>query len=84
MLPHDTQHLRQAGSASALADAAANLRSGVCADGAADGEDGDFSLPERPWAALIEWVGSCGKILPLDFPPPEREGGREHGVKDEG
>ena len=78
--PHETQQLLQAGSASALADAAAFLRRRVCADGAVDGEDGDFTRPERQWAALIEWAGSCGKNLPLAFPAPEREGGREHDV----
>ena len=78
--PHETQQLLQAGSAGALADAAAFLRRRVCADGAVDGEDGDFTRPERQWAALIEWAGSCGKNLPLAFPAPEREGGREHDV----
>lgn len=80
MLPHDSQQLFQSGSAGALADAAAYIRRSVCTDGAADGEDGDFSDTERQWAAFIEWAGSCGKILPLNFPPPEREGGREHDV----
>ena len=76
--PHETQRLLQAGAAGALADATAFLRRCLRADGPADGEDRDFSLPERQWAALLEWAGSCGKILPLDFPAPEREGGREH------
>ena len=80
MLPHDTQQLLQAGSAGALADAAAFVRRCVCADGAADGADDDFSGPERQWAAFIEWAGSCGKILPLAFQVPDREGGREHDV----
>jgi hypothetical protein len=80
MLPHETQRILQAGTAGALADAAAYVRRSVRADGSVDGEDGDFSGPERQWAALIEWAGSCGKILPLDFPAPEREGGREHDV----
>jgi hypothetical protein len=80
MLPHDTQRLLQAGTAGALANASAFVRRRVCADGAVDGEDGDFSGPERQWAALIEWAGSCGAVLPLDFPAPEREGGREHDV----
>lgn len=80
MLPHDSQHLLQAGSAGALTDAAAHIRRRVCADGAPHGADGDFSAPERQWAALIEWAGTCGKILPLAFPAPERVGGREHDV----
>lgn len=80
MLPHDTQHLLHPGPAGTLADAAADLRRRLCADGAADGEDDDFSGPERQWAALLEWAGAAGKILPLDFPPPDREGGREHDV----
>jgi hypothetical protein len=80
MLPHDTQRLLQAGAAGALANAAAFVRSRVCPDGSVDGEDGDFSGPERQWAALIEWAASVGAILPLDFPAPEREGGREHDV----
>jgi type I restriction enzyme M protein len=80
MLPYDTQHLLHPGPAGTLADAAADLRRRLCADGAADGEDDDFSGPERQWAALIEWAGAAGKILPLDFPPPDREGGREHDV----
>jgi len=80
MLPHDSQQLLQSGSAGALQDAAAYVRRSVCADGPVDGEDVYFSGPERQWAAFIEWAGSCGKILPLDFPPPEREGGREHDV----
>ena len=80
MLSHDTQQLLQTGSAGALADAEAFVRRSVCADGSVDGADGDFTGPERQWAALIEWAGSCGKNLPLDFPPPEREGGREHDV----
>ena len=78
--PHETQQLLQAGAAGALADATAFLRLRLRADGPADGEDRDFSLPERQWSALLEWAGSCGKILPLDFSAPEREGGREHDV----
>ena len=78
--PDETHQLLQAGSARALADAAAFVRRSVCADGSADGEDGDFSDPDQQWAALTGWVGSCGKILPLEFPAPEREGGREHDV----
>ncbi len=80
MFPHDAQRLLQAGSAGALADAAAHLRRCLRTDGAADGEDDEFSAPERQWAALIDWASTCGKILPLDFPAPEREGGREHDV----
>jgi hypothetical protein len=80
MLPHETQQLFQAGSAGALQDAAAFVRSRVCADGSADGEDGDFTGPERQWAALLEWAECQGKILPLDFAGPEREAGREHDV----
>ena len=80
MLSHETHRILQAGPASALADAAAFVRRRLCADGAVDGTDDDFSGPERQWAALIEWAGHAGKILPLDFPPPEREGGREHDV----
>lgn len=80
MLPYDSQQLLPAGSAGALADAAAHIRRRVCTDGAPHGADGDFSAPERQWAALIEWAGACGKILPLAFPAPEREGGREHDV----
>jgi len=77
---HETQQLLQAGSSSALTDAAAVLARCLRPDGAADGETVDFSLPERQWAALIEWARSCGKTLPLDFPGPERVGGREHDV----
>ena len=80
MLTHDTQQLLPASSAGALADAAADVRRCLCADGAADGEDDDFTLPERQWAACLSWADACGKILPLDFMPPEREGGREHDV----
>ena len=80
MLPYDTQQLLQAGSAGALTDAAAHIRRRVCTDGAPHGADGDFSAPERQWAALIEWAGACGKILPLAFLAPAREGGREHDV----
>ena len=81
MVPPDvTQQLLQAGSAGSLADAAAFLRGRVCSDGAAHGETGDFDLSERQWAVLLEWAGSCGKILPLGFPAPDREGGREHDV----
>ncbi len=80
MPPYDPQPLLQAGSAGALQDAAAYLRRGLCPDGPANGEDGDFSGPERQWAAFLEWAGSCAKVLPIDFPGPEREGGREHDV----
>ena len=80
MLSHDTQRLLQAGTAGALADAAAYLRRSVCADGPADGEDRDFALAERQWAAFVEWAHSHQRVLPLAFPPPEREGGREHDV----
>lgn len=80
MLPNETQRILQTGTAGALADAATYVRSSLCADGSVDGEDGDFSGPERQWAALIQWADSCGKILPLNFPGPEREGGREHDV----
>lgn len=78
--PHDTQQLLQAGSTSALSDAAAFLRSRLCADGSVDGKDGDLDLLERQWAVFIEWAGARGKILPLSFPSPDREGGREHDV----
>ena len=78
--PHETQQLLQAGTAGALADAEAFIRRSVCADGPVDGQGGDFGDSERQWAALIAWARSCGKILPLDFPAPEREGGREHDV----
>lgn len=80
MLPHVTHRLLQAGSRGTLADAEAYLRQRLCADGAAHGEDGDFSRPEREWAALIEWAHTGGWILPVDFPGPDREGGREHDV----
>ena len=80
MFPDESQHLLQAGSAGALKDAAAFLRSRVCSDGSINGDDRDFTLPERQWAALIEWAGNCGKILPRHFAGPEREGGREHDV----
>lgn len=79
-MPHETQRLLQAGPVGALADAEAFVRRCLCADGSVDGEDGDFSGAERQWAALIEWAGSCGAVLPLDFPAPERQGGREHDV----
>lgn len=79
-LPHDTQQLLQAGSAGALADAAAYVCRCLCADGTADGEDDDFSGPERQWNAFLEWADACGKILPLDFMAPEREGGCEYDV----
>jgi len=74
--PHETRQLLQAGSAGALADAAAYLRRRVCPDGFADGEDGEFGQTERQWAALLDWAGSNEKILPLGFPGPEREGER--------
>ncbi len=77
---HDTRPLLQAGSTGALSDAAAYVRGRVCPDGAADGEDGDFDLPERQWSALLDWARAGDKILPLNFPGPEREGGREHDV----
>jgi hypothetical protein len=80
MITHETQRLLQAGSAGALKDAEAFIRHCVRADGSVDGEDGDFTGPERQWAALIQWAGSCGKNLPLNFTGPEREGGREHDV----
>jgi hypothetical protein len=78
--PHVTQQLLQAGSAGSLADAAAFLRGRLCADGGVDGQDGDFDLAERQWALLLAWAGAPGKILPLGFPAPDREGGREHDV----
>lgn len=80
MLPHETERILQAVPAGALADATAFVRRCVCADGSVDGEDGDFSSPERQWAALVEWGEARGCLLPLDFPGPEREGGREHDV----
>ncbi len=81
MLPtDDSPHILPAGSAGSLADAAAFLRRGLSPDGAADGAQGDFDEPERQWSALRSWASGQGKILPLTFPPPEREGGREHDV----
>jgi hypothetical protein len=83
--PHVIAHLLQAGSAGALTDAAAFVRRGVCADGTIVGKDGSFDLRERQWAGLIAWADADGKNLPLAFPAPEREGGREHDVSvDEG
>ena len=78
--PDDTQQLLQAGSARALADAAAFIRRRLSADGSSDGSDGDWAASERQWAALIDWASDGEKNLPLDFPSPEREGGREHDV----
>ncbi|MEN9840282.1 MAG: Serine/Threonine/Tyrosine Kinase found in polyvalent protein [Verrucomicrobiota bacterium] len=81
MLPSDvTQHLLQAGSAGALADAAAYLRRRLRPDGALNGHDDDGDLAEHQWALLLEWAGASGQILPLEFPAPDREGGREHDV----
>lgn len=81
MIPvHVTQQLLQAGSAGSLADAAAFLLRRLRPDGAVDGSDGDFDLAERQWADLLEWAGAQGKILPLGWPAPDREGGREHDV----
>lgn len=80
MSPDETQQLLQTSPGSALADAAAFLSRCLCSDGTVDGQDGDFSLPERQWSVLIRWAGASGKILPLIFPGPEREGGREHDV----
>lgn len=77
---HDTQQLLQAGSAGTLADAAAFLRRGICSDGASDGNENAFDLPERQWATFLNWAQTTGKILPLNFPGPERAGGREHDV----
>jgi len=73
-----TQHLLQAGSASALADAAAYLHSRLRPDGALDGQDDDGDFAEHQCALLLEWAGASGQILPLEFPAPDREGGREH------
>jgi hypothetical protein len=78
--PDDTQQLLQAGSARALADAAAFIRRRLSADGSSDGPDGDYAAPERQWAALLDWARDGQKNLPLGFPSPEREGGREHDV----
>lgn len=78
--PHDPQELLSAGSAGALADAASFLGRGVSPDGAAHGAEEGFDAPERQWTALREWAALRGKILPLTFPAPEREGGREHDV----
>jgi len=78
--PDDTQQLLQKGSSRALADAAAFIRRSVSPDGPADGPEGDFFASERQWAAFLGWAGAEGKILPLGFPAPEREGGREHDV----
>lgn len=75
--PDDTQQLLQAGSARALEDAAAFIRRRLSADGSSDGPDGDFSAPERHWAALIEWARDGEKILPLDFLAPECGRGQE-------
>jgi hypothetical protein len=75
--PDDTQQLLQAGSTRALEDAAAFIRRRLSADGSSDGPDEDFSAPERHWAALLDWARDSQKVLPLEFPPPEREGGRE-------
>ena len=77
ILPDVTQQLLQAGSAGSLADAAAFLRRRVCPDGAVDRRDGDFDLAERQWADLLEWADAQGKILPLGWPAPDREGGRD-------
>lgn len=79
--PDDTRCLLEAGSARALADAATFIRRSVSADGPPDGKDGDFTAPERQGVALLDWARSVEKILPLDFPAPEREGGREHDVR---
>lgn len=78
--PHDTQRILEAGSARALEDAAAFVRRRVSPDGPLDGSPGDFASLEDQWAALLDWARSGEKILPLEFPGPEREGGREHDV----
>jgi hypothetical protein len=80
-MAHDFDSLLAASSASALADATTDLRAGLRTDGAAHGEDDDFSEPERQWESLVQWARQHGKELPLSFPGPEREGGREHDVR---
>jgi hypothetical protein len=67
---HVTQQLLQAGSAGALADAAAFLRRRVCADGSVDGKDGNFDFSERQWAGLIEWAGAVGTVTNTLIPLP--------------
>ncbi|WP_146849040.1 hypothetical protein [Brevifollis gellanilyticus] len=67
-----------------LQDAASHLRTCLRTDGSSHGED-DFDRPENEWAAFRAWAETHGLILPLDFHPPERDGGREHDVRhDEG
>jgi len=80
MLPHVTHRLLQTGSSGALADAQTYLCSCLRSDGEAHGEDWDFYRQEREWAAFIDWCRDGGRVLPLDFPGPAREGGREHDV----
>ena len=63
-----------------LRDAASHLRACLRADGSSDGSD-DFERPEKEWAALRVWAETRGLILSASFPPPERDGGREHDVR---
>ncbi len=63
-----------------LRDAASHLRACLRSDGSFDGAD-DFERPEKEWAALRAWAETHGLILPAGFPPPERDGGREHDVR---
>ncbi len=80
--PDVTQRLLQAGSAGSLADAATFLRRRLRPDDTPDGQagDDDHDLAERQWSLLLAWAEASGKILPLSFPVPDREGGREHDV----
>ena len=65
----------------ALGDAASHLRRCLCPDGRADGAGEDFDLPEKHWAEFRAWSQKRGLILEGNFPPPERDGGREHDVR---
>lgn len=65
-----------------LRDAASHLRACLCTDGSADGTD-DFERPEKEWAAFRHWAETHGLILPRDFQPSFRDGGREHDVRHE-
>ena len=77
IFPHDrsTKTTHTAGS---LERALTHLSGCLCLRGSNQEE---WDKHEVEWQLLREWCQAEGLVLPLDFPPPVAEGGREHDVR---
>jgi hypothetical protein len=78
---NDSEKNSRGAEKSALLQATDDIRASVRSDGTIDGPKDEFERPEWEWRKLEGFTQQKGLNLSVDFPGPEREGGREHDVR---